>query len=345
MFRPSGDSEQTTGATGGSSPRLHRRVFEILADRIAQGTLPAGTRLSETAVASHFSVSRAPARRALADLEHASLLVRATSRGYVVAGGEGAEASGRGEQASLKDGDLRLVSLSSWERIYGEVESEIIARITFASWRVNEAELARHYKVSRTVARDVVARLQQRGIVRKDNRSHWLAPALSLAHICDLYELRRLLEPVALVKALPRLPIGSITEMRDRLLAEHERADTAEGTTLDRLEQDLHVRLLAHCGSDALMQALALPQALLIAHRFIYLWSPPSSALNALVPEHLEIMDRLLEGRAEAAAEALVRHLQHSQDRTVTRIEAIYAAPPASAALPYLEQLAPAASG
>lgn len=339
VFKPSEESEQEAAVTAGSSPRLHRRVFEILAERITEGSLPAGTRLSETAVASHFGVSRAPARRALADLAGAGLLVRGKSRGYIV-GGDGTEAALVGEETpALASGHQRLVSLASWERIYGEVESEIIARITFASWRVNEAELARHYEVSRTVARDVIARLQQRGIVRKDDRSRWLAPALSLAHVCDLYELRRLLEPAALLRAAPRLPEEAIVETRERLLAERERTDEVQGSTLDRLEQDLHVRLLAHCGSDALMQALALPQSLLIAFRFIYLWSPPVSALNALIPEHLEILDRLVEGRVEAAAEALVEHLQHSQDRTVTRIEAIYAAPPVSVALPYLDQL------
>ena len=57
---------------------------------------------------------------------------------------------------------LRLQPSPSWEPIYAEVEREIVARISFASWRVNEAELARAYKVSRTVARDVVGRLQQR---------------------------------------------------------------------------------------------------------------------------------------------------------------------------------------
>ncbi len=89
----------------------------------------------------------------------------------------------------LEERDLKLVSQPSWERIYGAVESEIIARISFASWRLNEAELARHYGVSRTVARDVLSRLQQRGVVQKDDRSRWTAPALSAEHVGEPVDL------------------------------------------------------------------------------------------------------------------------------------------------------------
>lgn len=43
------------------------------------------------------------------------------------------------------------------------------ARKDAAGWRLNEAHLACSYGVSRTVTRDVVGRLQPRGLPRKDD--------------------------------------------------------------------------------------------------------------------------------------------------------------------------------
>jgi DNA-binding GntR family transcriptional regulator len=322
--------------TSGSAPRLYQRAFDILSGQIRSGEIVAGSELFETGVAALFGISRAPARRALAELEDAGLLERATGRGYRVKPGSGRAASPASQQAEIVD-DLRLVSTSSWERIYGEVEGEIAARIAFDRWRVNEAELARYYGVSRTVARDVIGRLQQRGVVRKDERSRWYAPALTPDHVGELYELRWLLEPVALAKAATRLPPGLLSEVRARLATAMDHPDRIDGATLDALEKDLHVTLLGHCGSAALMQAITLPHSLLIAHRFLYGWSPRLFDTEPFLPEHAAIFDHLDSGRVAKAARALEAHLKVSLDRARARIEVISRSHE-PAPLPYLDR-------
>lgn len=313
-------SDGEAGPTG-AAPRLYERAAAILRARIETGALPPGEHLSESAIAEEFGISRPPARRALVELARAGAIEKAEGRGYRVA--EGA-ATRRG--ASPSDGveeNVRLHSLPSWERIYGEVENELIARISFSNWRINEARLARHYDVSRTVARDVVGRLQQRGIVRKDDRSRWYAPALTPQHIGELYELRAILEPVALVKAAPHVPAAYLQDMRAHLDEAASSPREIGGTTLDRLEQEMHVDLLGHCGNDALMQAITLPQSLLIAHRFLYRWTQRLFDSEPFLPEHIEVVDRLEHGHAAGAADALRRHLEVSRDRAVARVDVI----------------------
>jgi DNA-binding GntR family transcriptional regulator len=329
------DADLTVSPTRGRAvPRLYERVFEILSGQIAVGALPPGDPLTETAIAARFGISRAPARRALEELEQAGLVARAEPRGFVPRH----PANGVAAASTVAAEPERLVSQQSWEPIYAEVESEIIARISFASWRLNEAELARHYGVSRTVSRDVIGRLQQRGVVRKDDRSRWYAPALSAVHVGELYELRWLLEPVALAKAAPRLPAGLLAESRARLVAALENPDSVDGTTLDTLERDLHVAILGYCGSGALMQAIAQPQSLLIAHRFLYRWTWRMFESEPFLPEHLDIVDRLAEGRVAEAAAALESHLKVSRDRALARIGVI-AAGTRPDPLSYLEHL------
>jgi DNA-binding GntR family transcriptional regulator len=317
-------NETSPRPRAGSSPRLYERVFEILSGQIAHGVLSAGGLLTETSVAARFGISRAPARRALEELEQAGLVVRAEPHGF--APRQPGTANGRAPRRAAAPAEPeRLVPLPSWEPIYAEVESEIIARISFATWRVNEAELARHYGVSRTVSRDVIARLQQRGIVRKDDRSRWYAPALTPQHVGELYELRWLLEPVALQKAAGRLPDGLLAGVRARLLAAIADPEPADGDMLDALERDLHVTLLGHCGNGALMQAIVQPQSLLIAHRFLYRWTSRMFDSEPFLPEHMAILDRLAEGRVADAAAALEGHLRISRDRALARIGVIAA--------------------
>ncbi|HEX2147132.1 MAG TPA: GntR family transcriptional regulator [Pseudorhizobium sp.] len=307
---------------GGTVPRLYQQVFEIVSAQIQQGKLREGSRLSESGLAAQYGISRAPARQALAELERIGLLAKASGRGYQVKRQKEIPAA---SEATLPvpEGDLRLTQASTWSRIYGEVESEIAARTSFAGWRVNETELARYYDVSRTVARDVVARLQQRGVVCKDEKSRWIAPAMTPDHVTELYELRWLLEPVALEKAAPRLPSDLLPKMRRRLEDAARDAASLAGPDLDHLEEDLHVTLLGYSGSGPLMQAINLPQALLIAHRFLYRWMPRLFGAEPFLPEHLEIVEKLEAGRTTDAADALRRHLQISRERAIDRIQRV----------------------
>jgi DNA-binding GntR family transcriptional regulator len=334
---PAGDEESTEA---GSSPRLYQRVIAILDHQIRQGDITANASLTETAVAARFGISRAPARRALVELEQAGLIARTDARGFVVVGG-GADCRARRKDrdpTALEVRDLKLVPQPSWERIYAAVESEIIARISFASWRLNEAELARHYGVSRTVARDVLSRLQQRGVVRKDDRSRWIAPALSSKHVAELYEVRWLLEPVALTKAAPNLPDAVLAHVRRNLTDAIARAHQIGGETLDQLERDLHVTLLGYCDNRALVQAITTPQSLIIAHCFLYRWTSRLFPTEPFLPEHLEVIERLEAGRTADAAKALEEHLRVSHERVMTRVNAI-ATGPQPEPLPYLDRL------
>jgi DNA-binding GntR family transcriptional regulator len=328
--------EGRTAGISGAAPRLYQRAFDILARQIREGEIMPGASLHESGIASMFGISRAPARRALAELLREGLVSKAEGRGYRVLAANGpAILRSSGDRAGEP---LRLSSAASWERIYNDVEDEIIARISFAGWRVNEAELARHYGVSRTVARDVLARLQQRGLVRKDESARWYAPALTAKHVGELYELRWLLEPVALVKAASSLPKSLVARMRSRVETAIANAHLIGGDTLDALEQDLHVTLLGYCGNGPLMQALTLPQSLLIAHRFLYRWTPRLFDTEPFLPEHLDILGKLEAGHVDEAARALEHHLKVSSGRAVARVGAIvqsFAPDP----LPYMERV------
>jgi DNA-binding GntR family transcriptional regulator len=323
------------------SPKLYRRAFDVVAGEIAAGRLAAGTHLSETRLAERFGISRAPARQALEELANSLLIRKSAPRGYVVLPRFDAP-DGQAEVPALMDQlqipEARLRFLPSWELIYPQIEIEIVSRTSLASWRVNEVALAKFYDVSRTVARDVVARLQQHGIIQKDEKGRWQAPALTTKRINDLYELRWVLEPLALEKAHGHLPNGLLLRLAANVEAAHAAIGTVGGKKLDALEQELHVELLSHCGNEALMQAISLPQALLVAHHFLYQATSDLFETEPFLPEHLDVLERLQVGNVAAAKTALIRHLQISRERAMMRIRTV-ARTMSPRELPYLEPL------
>lgn len=321
-------------ATPGALPRLHARTTALLRTRIEEGSLPPGTLLLESKVASQLGISRAPARQALAQLEVLGLLRRSDRTGYVVAGTP--RDAPPPSAASGLAGD-RLVAEASWERLYAEVERAIVARSAAAAFRVVESELALAHGVSRTVAREVIARLHQRGVLRRDERGHWIAPELTARHLAELYELRALLEPAALLRAAPRLPPGLVATLLGRLDEAIAVAGTLDGPALDALEADLHVTLLGHCDSEAMCEAIRLYQSLLVAHSFLYAWGPRLFPTEPFLPEHHLVLTRLAEGDLPGAEAALREHLQASLGRAVRRIEAVKQAPPPEP-LPWLQK-------
>ena len=317
------------------APRLYQQAATEIAREIAGGGLPRGSVLTQTHLAQRFGISRSPARQALEELAAQGLVARRSSGRYEVV------ADGIAGATASPFAPVRLTPRTSWEALYPEIEMEIVARTSLGSWRVNEAMLARHTGVSRTVARDVVGRLQNRGIIQKDDSGRWFAPALTGHHIDQLFELRWLLEPVAMEKALPHLPPGLLPAMRAELEVAMAPGAHRDSALLDYLEQRLHVEMLGHCGNDALIRAIQLPQSLLIAHHMLYQLTLELFGTEPFLAEHLEIVSRLQTGDIEGAKAALVMHLRISRRRAMLRIEAVQEMIQ-PAPLPYLERISAA---
>lgn len=317
---PSAGGDRDGPVATGAAPRLYEQAREILAAGIERGEISPGERLSVAEVARRFGISRSPARQALSALESRGLLVSAGRAGYLVpAGDRPAAPPGEGTAPASS----ALSPGRSWERIYREVETALVARMAFGSWHVVENDLARFYGVSRTVARDVLARLQQRGIVRKDRRSRWYVPGLGRTYVAELYEMRAVLEPVALVDAASVAPQPVVARMLRHLEHAVSRAEALDAAALDALETELHVTFLGFGRNRTLIEALGLYQSLLAAHSYLYRTAPRLYPTEPFLPEHLAVAERLAAGRIDEAGVALAGHLRQSLERALNRIDVV----------------------
>src|SRR5262245_32533429 len=105
--------------------RVHEVVSDVLDAAIEMGALPAGGVLRESVVAAAFEVSRAPVRRALAQLEHQNLVSPVTGGSYVIVGRASANLTLAEEhiRSVISPENRRAVQMRVWrDRIYPEIE-------------------------------------------------------------------------------------------------------------------------------------------------------------------------------------------------------------------------------
>lgn len=295
---------------------LRSKVYELIKTRIRDGEIRPGDRLLETQVVKAFGVSRSPARLALQALCHEGLIETDGRRGYTVAGSS--QVADRPRLAPLRP--MKVTHSRQWERIYSSIEQEILAKILFTSVRINDAQLAEFWNVSRTVTRDILARMHGVGLITKNDSGHWIARKVTPTRIEHLYELRRVLEPVALVGAAPFVPESLLLDAR--LQITHTLGESPiESVDFDQAEDHLHVKILRHSPNTEILHALRRTHILFGPTRHLLdpILGIPLTMIEDALHEHLAIIDCLLDGVPQEAAMQLERHLADAVARWLRR--------------------------
>jgi len=176
----------------------------------AKSRFPPGLVFGETTVARAFGASRIPAAAALQRLKSEGLLKGFDGRGLIAADANGAELV----RAELEDAGLRLadgrhqqplLAQSSWPHLSTGRARGSRPRWPYGRFLVNESSLAEHYGVSRTVAHEVLTRLERAGLIAQEGNQRWYAGPLTADDLREHFEMRWLLEPVALGQSMDAL--------------------------------------------------------------------------------------------------------------------------------------------
>ena len=324
-----------------ADPRLEKRhelVGRILRSNIARGHFPPGLLLKEATLATLLQTSRAPVQRALRGLEKEDLVHRSEAGGMLVGSRGGGLKPIRADLRDLgllvaEEADEALQQRGAWERIATEVEAAVSTCLIFGEFRIVEAELAAHYGVSRTVIRDVLGRLQERGLLRKTQNSRWVAGPLTAQTIKDRYALRMILEPVALTAAGPGLDRARLLALRDRASNPEEAGRLTSGTV--SLFEDFVALCILGTPNQILAEGIRQNLTPLGA---------ASAALDALGLPHDEsalselriAIDLLLNGSVEAAAAWWRDHLAAACGRSIAQLKIVAIIDLPASLAPYL---------
>lgn len=300
-------------------------IARALAAAISVGSLAEGTILTEGRIAVLFGTSRTPVRTAFSQLLNDALIKRFEGRGFVVSGKEGrAPIRIRLTRAMIgldpdRPAEPKPVSAELIKRSFRD---SLASALPFGMFRINEQAAADHYGVSRNIVRDLLSRFQDSGLVRKDLRSHWVIGPLTARDVAHFFKIRSKLEPLALLDSAPLTPPDEIERMRADIEATLPGEIAVDSATLNRLETDMHVRLLARSPNEYLLRMIRQTHMAFIVNSAFaqYVSTQP---FETALREHAIVLEFLMRGSHNAAAACLEEHINLSAERTRQRLKAI----------------------
>ncbi len=314
--------------------RRYELVAEALRANIASGRLAPGLVLLEGPIATVMKTSRAPVQAALRMLEEEGLVHRFEGRGYLVGKTGATVAPVRHDLARLglavsQEIDAALQTRGLWEQVYDEVEAAVAASLIFGDFRIIESELGEYFGVSRTVVRDVLGRLHERGLVAKTQSSHWVTNALTAQSVRERFQLRQLLEPEAIRLAAERIEYDRIS----RALRRERAGENLLGwTELDRLVMELCIERGPNMQLIELIRQNRLPLAA-AARALTKLGLPKDEAAAG----EYQVMIELIARRAiDAAAIYWRNYLKALAEKNLARLKIVAVIPDPPPGAPYL---------
>lgn len=319
-----------------SPPALKKRhtlIADVLRMNITSGYLPKGVVLLEGPISEVLQSSRAPVRAALCKLEEENLVHRFAGRGYLVGPAGDSTTPLRRDireldlQVSVEIGEV-LQSRGTWELVYDQVEQEVSSCLIFGEFRIMEAELGEHLGVGRTVVRDVLSRLHERGLIRKNQSSHWIAGRLTAQSVREKFVVRTILEPAALRLASQRIDYAQVELLRAQLA-------TGGKWEWEVLEQALMDHCIARAPNAELVDLIRNNQMLLTAaNRALTRVGLPRD--HVAISEYRMLFDLIAERLIDAAAEYLEGHLRSMAKRSLARLKVVAVINQPAEIAPYL---------
>jgi DNA-binding GntR family transcriptional regulator len=301
---------------------LYELIYDVLREHLQGGSFHSGLVFGEAAVARAFGSSRIPAAAALQRLKAEGMLRSFKGRGLIAADADPHELV----RTELLDAGLRLPAEVSSNllvrnhhgRIYPQVEHTIAASLSFGRFLVNESALAEHYGVSRTVAHEVLTRLERVGLISQQGNQRWYAGPLTAEDLRDHFEMRWLLEPVALGQSMDSLPPDAVATRREHVRKALEQKITP--VRIEKLEIELHVQTVLADANRHIVETVRRTQLIVIPTHSTFASHQRVRELGRTLEEHLEIYDLILARKKHAATQALEGHVKRALEPNVERL-------------------------
>jgi DNA-binding GntR family transcriptional regulator len=191
---------------------------------------------------------------------------------------------------------------------YKILKNMIITREIQPGKKICEETLAREIGVSRTPIREALCRLEHEGIVKSIARRGSFVTMPSRENIIEILQIREVLEGLVVRLVIPHLQPADIQNLRDCLEKLRSTPEDARHVIeYTDSEVEFHDILLKKCPNAMLRQMMEMVHAHLqiIRLRTVIL---PGRAQKTL-DEHLQILEAVGKGNAEAAELLMRRHV------------------------------------
>ena len=218
-------------------------------------------------------------------------------------------------------------------RLYERLADKILELISSGAWKPGfrlppERELSDSFGVSRTVVREAIKALEARGVLESTTGSgvsvrradfnivsQSLQTYMQLSNRVDfeirLNEVRRVLEVEMVALAASRITPEQRTQLRQICKQMREGKNTAK--QMAELDFSLHVTL-AEATQNDLFKVLLAPLINQLRDHIILTWEDFPRPVEQVFDQHEAIVAAVESGDAEAARQAMMKHLMFSRE-------------------------------
>ena len=183
--------------------------------------------------------------------------------------------------------------------------------------RLVEADLSERFGASRGSIRTALLELTTEGLVERVQNRGARVRAVSLAEAIEITEVRMALEGLCAAKAATRLTDDDRDRLRSVGTAMQEAVRSGDLLGYSELNRQLHALIRTLGGQSTAQAILERLRGQNVRHQFRLALHPGRAAVS--LPQHLEIIEAMCAGEAEAAEAAVRRHL-HSVIETLPEV-------------------------
>jgi DNA-binding GntR family transcriptional regulator len=199
---------------------------------------------------------------------------------------------------------------TAYEYVLGVLRRAILNGELKTGSRLVQAELAAMLDVSTTPVREALRDLATEGLVQFDAHRGAIVSELSSDDVHDIYEIRMVLEPLAMRQAVPNISealIARLRKLHESMLAEPHSVDWVDRNRV------FHMAVYEASASPRLAAIIRNLQDASVMYIGASLQHKPELREEAN-HDHSEILDALENRDVEAAVKALEDHLRTSID-------------------------------
>jgi len=204
-------------------------------------------------------------------------------------------------------------AVTASDKTFLQLRNDIVEGVVTAGSKLNEAELASSYSVSRAVVREAINRLEACHLIERKAHVGARVVALSAEGLLELYQVREALEGMAARLAAQNMTDSEVKDLKHQLTSYAPTVEQASTYYQQAGNDDFHFRIILGSHNSHLISILLGGIYHLVRMYRVQLGMAGPRVAQALI-EHNYIIQAIANRDAELAEILMRRHIQYTQN-------------------------------
>lgn len=211
------------------------------------------------------------------------------------------------EFATLAPDAAQVRLATRGNRVFDTIRQAIVQLQLRPGNVLSEAEVARQLGVSRQPVREAFIKLAEVGLVEIRPQRGTMVVLISKREVRNARFIREAIEVAVVRKAAADATAGQIASLREIITAQERMAEAGDHIGFLKLDEEFHAALAHSADCDHAWRVLENLKAQM--DRVRWLSMPDATPIETLIAQHRAVVDGIAAGDAQAAADAMRRHL------------------------------------